>query len=130
MKRKVLIATHGKLASGMKDAAVFISGCTDIKVLCCFCEDINDPLEIQTEIKKLIKNDSDEIIVFTDLLGGSVNRTITELLGSYNNLHIVTGINLAIILEFICSNEDTVTAIHKAIEAGKNDIHYMNEIIE
>lgn len=112
----------------MKDAVSFISGRENITAICCFCEEIQDTQDILDSLQAIITPE-EETIIFTDLFGGSVNRTVSQLLQTQPNLHVVTGVNLATILEFICTEGDTATTLENAIQAGKDDIRYMNSII-
>ncbi|MDK2982392.1 MAG: fructoselysine/glucoselysine system component [Chloroflexota bacterium] len=112
----------------MKDAVSFISGRENVTAICCFCEEIQDPQDILDSLQAIITPE-EETIIFTDLFGGSVNRTVSQLLQTQPNLHVVTGVNLATILEFICTEGDTAITLENAIQAGKDDIRYMNSTI-
>ena len=76
--RKFLIATHGKFASGIKSSLDIIIGAQDnIFVLDAYTES-NEPIQDQLEdILKEIRTD-DELVVFTDIMGGSITNQILQ----------------------------------------------------
>ncbi len=41
-------------------------------------------------------------MIFTDLLGGSINNSAVSVLMRHRNVFVVAGINLTLLLEFLC----------------------------
>ena len=73
--RKFLIATHGTLASGIQNALRIITGEIDrVMVIDAFAGPENPVNQIQIYFDQL--NDQDEVIILTDLPGGSVNQML------------------------------------------------------
>ena len=70
--RRIIVATHGKLAEGFMTSIKLIGGNTSNMVfLNAYVENTN----IDEDIKEIMKIPVDEeIIVCTDLLGGSINQ--------------------------------------------------------
>ena len=100
MARKILIATHGHLASGLKSAIGILAGepC-QIDVIDAYTDD--EPGDYTPKIKQFIAGvgDEDEGFVFTDILSGSVNqRVVREEPFSNPNITLVTGTNLMVVL--------------------------------
>lgn len=100
MARKILIATHGHLASGLKSAIGILAGepC-QIDVIDAYTDD--EPGDYTPKIKQFIADvgDEDEGFVFTDILSGSVNqRVVREEPFSNPNITLVTGTNLMVVL--------------------------------
>ncbi|WP_431769472.1 PTS sugar transporter subunit IIA, partial [Streptococcus oralis] len=58
---------------------------------------------IEEQIESFIENiqEGDEVIIFTDLYGGSVNQKFLEVSKNFNNFYVVAGFNVAIIIELI-----------------------------
>lgn len=97
--RKILIATHGYLADGIKSSIAILSGEKDnITYLNAYVDGINIDANINLFFKDL-KTD-DEGIIFTDILGGSVNQKFVKYC-ILPNVYLISGFNLAIILEVI-----------------------------
>lgn len=73
MKRHYVIASHTKLAAGMADTLkFFVTKDIDLIVLTAYVD--NKPIDAQ--VKNIFSNISaeDEIIILTDIMGGSVNQ--------------------------------------------------------
>ncbi|MCR9264096.1 MAG: hypothetical protein NXH86_08040 [Flavobacteriaceae bacterium] len=128
--RKFLIATHGKFASGIKSSLDMIIGAQDnIFVLDAYTENnvpIQDHLDaILNEIEI-----GDELVVFTDIMGGSITNQIIQRINS-GNAHIVSGVNLPLLIEVILSDpdEDLQKVLDDAVENAKTQIVYVSKLI-
>lgn len=100
MARKILIATHGHLASGIKSAIGILAGepC-QIDVIDAYTDDV--PGDYTPAIEQFIAGvgDEDEGFVFTDILSGSVNQRVIRADSFSNpNITLVTGTNLMVVL--------------------------------
>src|SRR5258705_8891970 len=98
--RKFLIATHGAFAKGIKSSLDMIIGETDNVFLIQAYLDEN--IIVEDELAAILTNitGADELIIFTDLLGGSVNNImLREALKE--NVHIVSGFNLPLVIEIM-----------------------------
>lgn len=126
--RKILIATHGKYAEGLKNTAhLFVSEDYDITSISAYVSDLDfkDQLSLFFNSCKL----EDEVIILTDISGGSVNRECMKYM-SREHTHIISGVNLALILEisFIQSkylNEETISDL---IQKAQKSILYVNKL--
>lgn len=128
--RKFLIATHGKFASGIKSSLDMIIGAQDnIFVLDAYTEN-NVP--IQDHLDDILKKIEigDELVVFTDIMGGSITNQIIQRINS-SNAHIVSGVNLPLLIEVVLSdpNEDLQKILDDAIENAKMQIVYVSKLI-
>ncbi len=128
--RKFLIATHGKFASGIKSSLDMIIGAQDnIFVLDAYTEN-NVP--IQDHLDEILKEVEigDELVVFTDIMGGSITNQIIQRISS-SNAHIVSGVNLPLLIEVVLSdpNEDLQKVLDDAIENAKTQIVYVSKLI-
>lgn len=93
MKKKLLIATHSVFADGIKNAMELVTGeQNSVSTLCAYT---NDMTEVETPIKEIIDAlcDDEELIVTTDIFGGSVNNEFMKYL-SKSNIHLIAGVNL------------------------------------
>lgn len=75
-------------------------------------------------------NEEDELIIFTDLLGGSVNSEMMNYL-SRPHTHLIAGANYALILEMILQTSEYMTKeeIEEMIEKFRSQMAYVNNII-
>ena len=126
---KVIIASHHHLATGMKDTIEYlIQSIGKIDVIAAYIN--NEPIE--DEISKLLESYpvDEKVLIFTDLLGGSVNQTFIRYM-SKRNLFLVTGMNLPIIMTLLLSIESedlSEDLIRKSIDEAKNQLLFVNDI--
>jgi mannose/fructose-specific phosphotransferase system component IIA len=128
--RKFLIATHGAFAKGIKSSLDMIIGETDNVFL--IQAYLDDNISVEDELAAVLTNitANDELVIFTDLLGGSVNNImIREALKP--NVHIVSGFNLPLLIEVIMGDAGTpvTEVIETAIIDGKEQMVYVNKLI-
>ncbi len=127
--RHYLIASHGTLAQGFYDALNAIIGSKpEISIITAYVDN--------SEIKKLIEKKicligaDDELIIMTDIFGGSVNNLCMEYLNR-PNIHLIAGVNLALIISIVISHdEDTKSMIENCIEEAKKNVIYCNDLTE
>ena len=128
--RKYLIATHGTFASGIKSSVDLIIGESENVFLIQAYTDDNK--SIQEEIVEFLRqlNPKDELIVFTDLMGGSITNQILQV-GLKENVFIIAGINLPLLLDIMLA--DPEISINEVIETGienaKEQIVFVNKLI-
>lgn len=130
--RKVLVATHGRFAEGIRETMQFImgSGCT-VDVLNAYTEQTFD---MHKEVERLVNGlgEEDELIVAADLFGGSVANAFIQYMPA-GKVHVVTGVNLPMLIELAASAESDISAeelIELAIQTAKEGIVYSNKILE
>lgn len=123
--KKVVIASHHKLAYGMKKTVEFLTGFTDIYELSAYVENG----DIHEQVKEIMDGmgAEDEIFVFTDILGGSVTQNFFPYCSE--RVHVICGMNLPLILTLISNIDDNLTKedIHEMIEEARESMVYVNE---
>ena len=128
--RKFLIATHGTLASGIQNALRIITGEIDrVMVIDAFAGPENPVNQIQIYFDQL--NDQDEVIILTDLPGGSVNQMLIRYV-KRPQTHLVSGVNLSLVLALILDpgEMDTCSLIRQAIPEARQQMLYINEKVD
>lgn len=126
--RKILIATHGKYAEGLKNTShLFVSEDFEITSISAYVSELDFKDQLSLFFKKCDSND--EVIVLTDISGGSVNRECMKYM-SREHTHIISGVNLALILEitFIQSEYLNAEEINELITKARNSIVYVNKL--
>lgn len=131
MKKKLLIATHSVFADGIKNAMELVTGeQNSVSTLCAYT---NDMTEVETPIKEIIDAlcDDEELIVTTDIFGGSVNNEFMKYL-SKPNIHLISGVNLPLLFELIMNleSESTVQMIENAVKNAREQLQYCNPLIQ
>ncbi len=130
MARHLLIATHAGFAGGIKQALDILVGNTqNVTYINCFT-DVPEPRQVVADYFCNLPVE-EELIVLTDLMGGSVNQIFMGYLPT-RSFHLITGINLALVLQIALCFDDTMTAeyILEAIEMAKEEIKYVNHAVE
>lgn len=126
MKRKIILASHHRLADGMADTLNFITGgLVELSVLSAYMD--NDPIE--GKISKMMDESSDtEIVVLTDMTAGSVNQKFFSY-RTRPHTHIISGMNLPLALSISMEPSDkylTQERVEKLISQAKESIVYVN----
>lgn len=126
MKRYV-IATHGGLAVGIQSTVeLFVGDKHDITYMSAYLEN-NDSIESQIKTYTDDIKPEDQIVVFTDLFGGSVSQKFLEVKAAFPNVYVVAGFNLPLILEIIlASDEITSSFINNKIKDAREG---MKEVV-
>ena len=128
--RKFLIATHGQFARGIKSSLEIIIGQTDNLFLIEAYVEGNKGIE--PEMEAILENigEDDELIVFTDLLGGSITNQVLRSTQN-RNVHVISGFNLALLIEVLMAGTDIPAPeiIESAIANAKEQIAYVNKLI-
>jgi fructoselysine and glucoselysine-specific PTS system IIA component len=128
--RKFLIATHGQFASGVKSSLDIIIGQTENLFL--IEAYVKENKGIESEMEAILNNigERDELIIFTDLLGGSItNQVLRSTQG--RNVHVVSGFNLALLIEVLMADAGIPAAevIESAIANAKEQMAYVNKLM-
>ena len=128
--RKFLIATHGTFSAGAKSSLAMIIGSTENLFIIQAYVDSNK--DIEEEIRTITSRvgDEDELIVFTDILGGSVTNQLLQQI-TRPNVHVVSGFNLPLLIDIILGDAATPAAevIEEAIINAKEQMVYVTKLI-
>ena len=118
------------MARGVVDSIKMLAGeQTQIDYLCGYV-DGNENIEQAVRAKLDAIEPNQEIVVYTDLFGGSVNNAVLQAVKGAEGIHVVAGMNLALILGILFAPEeaDTQTLIHNSIAEARKGILYCNDL--
>lgn len=106
--RKIVVATHGKLALGIKDTVSLIAGEKLAASMITYCLEpgMNTNDYCQELEKEILKAPDDQYLILTDIAKASVVTSLIPLV-KYPNVKLLTGINMAIVLELMLAPEKT-----------------------
>ncbi|MCT6889272.1 MAG: PTS N-acetylglucosamine transporter subunit IIBC [Lactobacillus sp.] len=126
--KQIVIISHKTMSKGMTETIKFFAG--DIENLHYICAYENDENEFPlNQLVGLLKkfDELDQVFLLTDLLGGSVNQTCSQLIKDYH-VKVITGVNLALALSIVLDPSDQLTddKIFELIEEAKGQMVYMN----
>ena len=127
-EKKIVIATHGTLAQGLLSAMKIIVG-DDPRVSAVSC--YTDPdFDMEATIERIFEEtdfEKEELIVCTDLFGGSVCNTF---FAHYNDhpFQLVTNINLGFMIDLLITTDELSTDVLR--EKCHNDLYRPLEVTE
>ena len=123
---RLLIVTHSTLAQGLYETLSFFMGKLDnVEYINAYVE--NNDIRVVFE-NKIQSYGDDNVIVLTDIPGGSVNQIALELMPKYG-YHLVTGTNLSMVLELaLKQNELSNEEIKEIVDNSRNNVLYMNDL--
>jgi fructoselysine and glucoselysine-specific PTS system IIA component len=128
--RKFLIATHGTFAAGVKSSLDIIIGAIEHVFL--IQAYIDDTISVETQINEVMDrvSDTDELIVFCDILGGSITNQILQH-ALRPNVHVISGFNLPLLIEVLMADAETPVeeAITSALDNAKEQMTYVNKLL-
>lgn len=129
--KQIIIATHGKLAEGFKSALKIIVGdFNKLKTVNCYT---TPEFDLDKTIEGILSNhsfDQEDLIICTDMMGGSVNNGFVKYLGQYP-FHLITNTNLAFLVDLLLTpggiNKEMLT---KKAKEELVSVKYINSMVE
>lgn len=114
--KKVLVASHGHLASGIRSSIGILTGMADmVEAVDCYVDNSDFTPRIQAFIDSV--GPEDEAIIFTDIYGGSVFQKVVLMEPEKRGIVHVTGMNLGLVIEALLGAEPvTADSIKQSVE--------------
>lgn len=104
--RKIVLASHGKMAAGVLDSLQMIAGPQpQVSAVCAYMPDSPDLKETLAQMAAGL-GPQDELVIVTDVLGGSVNNEASQL-RDLPGVFVVTGMNLGFVLALALGDAPT-----------------------
>lgn len=129
---KILLGSHGRLASGIKTSIEILMGessTRNLTVIDAYIDSSNIDLQLKEFFDQV--DEKDQVLMLSDLYGGSVNQKMYLYLNR-KNTYLVSGVNLAFVLE-ICMLEQVDNEILERIIQQAREMQrviYFDEIQE
>lgn len=122
-----VIATHATLAQGFTETVrFFYSDLDNVRFVNAYVKSQEFEKELRAALEDIRENN---VVVLTDVAGGSVNQVAAKLMPEYG-FHLVSGINLPLLLDLMSEAEDVdERAIRSAMESGHDGMVYMNGMV-
>lgn len=94
---KLFLSSHGHLASGLKSSLdILLGNSSNVYIFDAYVDEHSVQFKLD-EFYRHVSED-DQVILMSDLYGGSVNQVMVTYL-NHPNTTLITGINLALVLE-------------------------------
>lgn len=126
--RRFLIVGHSLFARGMASAARLILGdLAELDELCAYLNG-NEPFEPMVREKLESYSSSDEIVIFSDLFGGSANNAVLAVTSGMDNVNVIAGANLDLIMAVSLSDSEKPIdeVIGEAVSGARQRMIYCN----
>ena len=117
--KKVLVASHGHLASGIRSSIEILTGMADmVEAVDCYVDDSDFTPRIQAFIDSV--GPEDEAVIFTDIYGGSVFQKVVLMEPEKHGIVHATGMNLGLVIEALLGAEPvTADSIKQSVELAR-----------
>lgn len=132
--RKFLLASHAYFAEGIYSSLKMIIGeQNNVSTICAYTTENYD---LKKELMPFIEalQSDDELIIITDIFGGSVNNECMNIVGEADKkIYLIAGLNLPLLIELISKqfDEDNMyNIIEHALESSKGIIQFCNKVLE
>lgn len=123
----ILIVTHGNFGKELLKSSELIIGPVEDAESISFQQ--GDSFEsLFSKVKEAIERLSkDDLIVFTDMYGGSPFNAVSRLMKN-NNFYHITGINFPLFIDIAVNRDYSLDEVaEKIIKNGKKSIVFVNE---
>lgn len=130
--RQFIIASHAHFAAGINESVSLLSGEREnVRTLSMYVDGNND---LAAAAAKMLEEtpEGDDLVVCTDLFGGSVNNEFTSIVQRRPNTYLVTNMNLPLLIQLLFAEEgrDTAEVIREICAADDTRVKFVNDLIE
>lgn len=131
--KEIILATHGHLSEEFKRTAELIVG--EVNNIRCFCmTKAKSEDDAKKELEGLIEDSNEEnLIILTDLFGGSAANICAELLMRGHRFNLLAGLNLPMLLTLLTIDNDessTDELLKEVLKAGSDGVLNVNQILQ
>lgn len=114
---KLFLSSHGHMASGMKSSVKILTGSDSILTV---FDAYVDQASVKDQLDAFYETvtEDDQVLLLSDLYGGSVNQTMSLFLDKPNTM-LVAGVNLALVLELTCRQSITKEELEELVEQSR-----------
>lgn len=125
MNKAIILVSHGNLAIEMKNSAEMIIG----KQSNLYALPMSEKEDLESYKRQVVKfinhvfETYTEIIFLADILGGTPCNSVTSQLIKHQNIHLIAGYNLSLVIE-MCMQTENIPAV---ISNAQQYITYVND---
>lgn len=134
--KNIILVTHGEFATGIVTSLELVYGKSEN------LETVT--IHSSETLKEIIKNIQDKItgfnnnlptVIITDIAGGSTTQAALEILSANENVYLLTGLSLGLLLEVVLadmtdSDEENKEILREIIENTRQTINFVNDFSE
>lgn len=130
--RQFIIASHAHFAAGINESVSLLSGERDnVRTLSMYVDGNNDLAAVAAKMLDETP-EGDDLVVCTDLFGGSVNNEFTAIVQRRPNTYLVTNMNLPLLIQLLFADEtrDTAEVIREICAADDTRVKFVNDLVD
>ncbi|NBI07340.1 PTS galactosamine/N-acetylgalactosamine transporter subunit IIA [Senegalia massiliensis] len=120
----LIITGHGEFAKGINSVIELVAGKQENVATVDFLEN-HSTEDLKNNLKEKIENMNTEgTLIFTDIPGGSPFKMAVELSMEHDDIEVIAGTNVPMIMEILFDREnvDLLELKNRAMEVGKKQI--------
>ncbi len=126
-EKELILISHGTMAEGVKTSAELIMGEQEhLHTVCLLPSEGPDDFKQKFE-EQISGINAEDITVFADLMGGTPANVVSRMIMSGQNIHLVSGMNLPLVIEWLNSQMNGTES--DLITAGKAGIVDVTEML-
>lgn len=117
---KIFLSSHGKFASGVQSTLAILMGENDkLTVFDAYIDESN----VQDHLEAFFATiqPEDQVLLLSDLYGGSVNTAMCQYLDRANTM-LVAGVNVAFVLQVMMEEELDQSRLQEIIDEARNGL--------
>ena len=129
--RQFIVASHAHFASGIVESIGLLSGEREnVHALSMYVDGNEDLVKEAAAILDGFAAD-DEVVVCTDLFGGSVNNEFTKIVQTRPRTYLVTNMNLPLLIQLLFSDESVPVeeTIRTIVAADDTRVKFVNDLL-
>lgn len=128
MKRFVF-ATHHSMAAGMKDTMEFLTKTDDaLYDISAYMGDSQDE-DLESRVAELFEtfDPADKVVIFTDLMSGSVNQKFFPYMSDH--VYLLSGANVPLAMQIMLAGEEDITDeyIRECVDEAREQLIFIND---
>lgn len=125
-----IIATHSYLANGYQSSLKFFdNSVNNVQFINAY---VDEQTNFTDELSQMLdRMPNEQVVILTDMPGGSVNREAVNLIKKYH-CQVISGINLALVLELVLNADQTLSdeTIRLAVSQAQKQLVYVNDLLK
>ena len=124
---QIILASHSQMAKGLKRTVELIMGKQSNLHAIAAYDDEQESLKKQIA-DQITSNSNEKYLFLTDIIGGSVNTTIAQMIDDKENMFLVTGMNLPLVLTVLtakmdnCSSDQVANKLEEFCEEARKEL--------
>lgn len=129
--RQFIVASHAHFASGIVESIGLLSGEREnVHALSMYVDGKEDLVKEAAAILDGFAAD-DEVVVCTDLFGGSVNNEFTKIVQTRPNTYLIANMNLPLLIQLLFSDQEAPAdqVIREILAADDTRVKFVNDLL-